>query len=218
VFRNRRFACAVLSVWLGAGVCVDLLINQNFFAVDRFLSDPGSARAATEIRQAGSVSVRFMLRRNAAEENAWVLNEWEWIQIGLLVAVFSLATFGERPAGSAFGLIPAMLLIVVMQLAFVTPHMASLVRGVDEIPMGELLSSIPAGRLEAFSRAFWWGEALKMLLGMSLMWKLMVRRERSRSTDRKAEEGMLDVAENAAKSEVRVRRRRTSQSHRSLNG
>jgi hypothetical protein len=49
VFRNRRFACAVRGVWLGAGVCVDLLINQNFSAADRFLADPGSARAATEI-------------------------------------------------------------------------------------------------------------------------------------------------------------------------
>ena len=205
-------------MWLGAGVCVDLLINQNIFSVDRFLSDPGSARATTEISQAGSVSVRFILHRNAAEENAWVLNEWEWIQIGLSVAVFFLAVNGDRPAGSAFGLIPAMLLIILLQLAFVTPHIASLAREVDEIPVGELLSSIPAGRLQAFNQAFWAGEALKMLLGMGLMWKLMVRRERARPVEREAEAGKPEVREGAGKPEVRVRRRRTSQSRRSLNG
>jgi hypothetical protein len=218
VFRNRRFACAVLGVWLGAGVCVDLLINQNLSAVDRFLADPGSAHAAAQISEAGPVSVRFILRRNAAEENAWVLSEWEWIQIGLSVAVFCLAIFGDRPARSAIGLVPAMLLIAVLQVAFVTPHIASLAREVDEIPVGELLSSLPAVRLDAFVKAFWAGEALKMLLGFGLMWKLMLRRERTRSTDREADAGPVEIPDQAAKSEVRVRRRRTDQSHRSVNG
>lgn len=218
VFRNRRIACAVLGVWLGAGVCVNLLINQNFSAVDRFLADPGSGRAAEQISEAGPVSMRFLLRRNATEENAWVLNEWEWIQIGLSVVVFLLAIFGDRPARSAFGLVPVMLLITVLQLAVVTPHIASLAVQVDEIPVGELLSSIPAGRLDAFREAFWAGEALKLLLGMALMWKLSVRRERTRSTDREVEADTVEIAGDAAKSERRVRRRRTSQSHRSLNG
>ena len=39
--------------------------------------------------------------------------------------------------------------------------------------MGELLSNIQAGRLTAFNGAFWGGEALKTLLAMSLIWKLM---------------------------------------------
>jgi hypothetical protein len=93
-------------MWLGAGVCVDLLIDQNLSAVDRFLADPGSGHAAAQISEAGPVSVRFFLRRNAAEENAWVLSEWEWAQIGLSAAVFFLAIFGDRPASSAFGLVP----------------------------------------------------------------------------------------------------------------
>jgi hypothetical protein len=210
VFRNRRFACALLGAWLGACVCVDLLVNQNLSAVDRFLADPGSARAAAQIDGAGSVSVRFMLRRNATEENAWVLTEWEWAQIGLSVAVFFLAILGDQPASSAFRLIPVMLLIVVLQLALVTPHITSLAREVDEIPVGELLSNIQAGRLEAFSWTFWGGEALKTLLGMGLLWNLMVRRERTRSGDREAESGTVNIAEAGAKSEVRVRRRRRS--------
>jgi hypothetical protein len=111
-----------------------------------------------------------------------------------------------------------MLLIVLLQLAFVTPHIAGLAREVDEIPVSELLSSMTAGRLEAFNRAFWAGEALKMLLGISLMWKLMVRRERTRSADREVEAGTTETADDPPKSEVRLGRRRISQSHRSLNG
>jgi hypothetical protein len=212
VFRNRRFACAVLGVWLGAGACVDLLVNQNVSAVDRFLADPGTGETAARISEAGSVSVRFILRRNAAEENAWVLTEWEWIQIALLVTVLFLAIFGDRPARSAYWIVPFMLLIIVLQLAVVTPHVASLARDVDEIPASELMSNVQAGRLEAFRTAFWGGEALKMLLGAILMWKLMVRRERTRSGDRETETGAVDTGE-VGKSEVRVRRRRrTSQS------
>ena len=209
MFRNRRFACAVLGAWLGIGACIDLLTGQNFAAVDRFLSDPSSPRAATQIGQAGATSVRFILRRNAAEENASVLNRWEWTQIGFAIAVFLMAIFGDRPARSALGLVPVMLLIILLQLIVVTPHMASLGREVDEIPGNELLNNVSAGRLAAFTGAFWGGEVLKTLLGIGLAWKLMLRRERSRSTD-----SAISGAD-ASKPERRVRRRRTSHSHES---
>ena len=74
VFRNRRFACAVLGAWLGAGVCVDWRVNQNLSALDR----SPATRAAR-----------------------------------------------ARPPRSAFGLVSAMVLTVVLQLALVTPHIAS---------------------------------------------------------------------------------------------
>jgi len=199
-------------MWLGASACVDLLINQNLSTIDRFISDPASPGAATLVRETGPAGVRFILRRNAAEENAWVLNMWEWAQIAIALALLLLVMVGERPPGLALFLIPAMLLITVLQLWVVTAHIASLGREVDEIPASELLSSAAAGRLQAFNGAFWGGETLKMLCGIGLLWKLMHRRERSRSSDRESDTGTTEAGEGEAKSEGRVRRRRSSHS------
>jgi hypothetical protein len=199
-------------MWLGAVACVDLLINQNYSTIDRFISDPASPGAAAQVRETGPASARFILRRNASEENAWVLNKWEWMQIALALALLLLVMVGERPPVLALFVIPTMLIIVLLQLSLVTPHIATLGREVDEIPASELLSSAAASRLQAFDGTFWGGEALKILCGIVLLWKLMYRREHSRSSDRESVAGTTEAREGAAKSEGRVRRRRTSHS------
>jgi hypothetical protein len=182
VFGNKRIACAVLGFWLGAGVCIDILATQNLAAVDRFMADPGSPHAAMQIRQAGQVSVRFLLARNAAEENAWIFAKWEWAEIGIGIAFFFQVMLGERPPHSAVVLIPAMLLIVLVQLSILTPHIASLSTEVDEIPAFELPGNQAMARFQAFRGIYAGGEILKIVLGIGLASRLAIRRETVRSS------------------------------------
>jgi hypothetical protein len=132
VFRNRRFACLFLGLWLGAAVSVDFLVAQNFSTIDPFISASGSPSVSAQIKQAGQKSIRFILRRNAAEENARIFETWEWSQIGIATVFFSLIMFGERPPVSALVLIPAMFVIVLLQHFILTPQVVSF--GREDVP------------------------------------------------------------------------------------
>ncbi len=197
----------MLGFWLGAGVCVDILATQNSAAIDRFMSDPGSPNATTQIRQAGPVSVRFLLARSAAEENAWVFAKWEWAEIGIGIALFFQVMFGERPPHSAVVLIPAMLLIVLVQLSILTPHIASLSTEVDEIPAFELPGNQAMAQFQAFRGIYTGGEILKLALGIGLASRLAIRRE----TVRSSKDRITDKVGAAWESDRRKSERRSGQ-------
>lgn len=166
----------VLGVWLGAAVCVDLLVTRNFSTVDRFIEAPGSPSAAALVKQAGAKTVRFILRRNAAEENAWIFGAWEWTQIILAPALYLMLLLGDRqPPRSALALITAMLVIVLLQRIILTPNVASLGRDMDEIPASQLGNNPIVSRFWAFHGVYSGGEILKLFLGIGLASRLMLR-------------------------------------------
>jgi len=172
----------ILGMWLGAAVSVDVLVAQNFSAIDRFLAAPGTPGATAQVRQTGTKSLRFLLRRNAAEENASIFEVWEWTQIGIATGLFLFILFGERPPGSVLIAIPGMMLILLLQRFLLTPHVASLGREVDEIPAQALFNNPIVSRFWAFHGFYAGGEILKLIVGMGVASRLMIRRD-SRATD-----------------------------------
>lgn len=209
VFRNRRFACLILGLWLGATVAVDLLLVQNFDSVDRFLPSPGSNAMAAKIKQAGKPSVRAILRRNASEENEWLSENWEEMQILISVIFFFLVLFGERPPKAALAMIPLMLALVVLQRFMLTPHIASLGREVDEIPGNALLHNPMVERYWNFRGFYLSCEAAKGLLGLGIALRLMVRRTFDKTS---AKDQQLEriLAREASQDNAFVERRRSS--------
>ena len=65
MFHNRRFACAILGAWLGAGVSVDLLVTQNFSAVDK---TPARLTGIIHIRQPDNLTSQSMLINKLYDE------------------------------------------------------------------------------------------------------------------------------------------------------
>jgi len=202
VFHNRRFACAILGAWLGAGVSVDLLVTQNFSAVDRFISDPGSPAASAQVGKVGAKNLRVLLRRSAADENASVFQVWEWIQIALAIAFFFLILLGEKPSRSALALIPAMLAIVLLQHFILTPHIISLGSDLDETPAQGMPNNPNVARFWIFHGFYSGFEILKLLIGIGLASRLMIHRERRSDSEN-------PPAKITVKTPIR-RRRRTS--------
>ena len=176
MFRNRRFACLFLGMWLGVSASVDLLVSRNSSTVDSFIASPGDVTVSSQIKQAGQKSVRLILHRNASEENAWILEIWEWCQIGIAILFFFLILFGERPPTSALVLVPVMLVIILLERFLLTPHVAALASEVDEMPAMGLVGNPTVAQFRAF-QAFYAGcEILKMLLGLGVGARLMIRR------------------------------------------
>ncbi len=186
VFGNRRFACLALGMWLGAAGLVDLAVTQNFATVDRFIESPGSAEATAHVNLLGPKAVRYLLRRNAAEENAWIFEIWEWAQMVIAPAFFFLILFGERPPKLVLILVPVMFAIVLVQRFALTPNIVSLGRELEEIPANELYKNPIAGKfwlLHGFYSGF---ELAKLAIGLGTGFRLMIRRssDHSRSQDR----------------------------------
>lgn len=210
MFRNasRRFACLVLGLWLGAGVCVDLLVTQNFATVDRFIAAPGSPGATALVKQDGAKSIRFILRRNAAEENAWIFEKWEWTQMGVATGLFCLILFGERRrVVLALVLIPAMLAIIVLQNVLLTPRVASLGREIDEIPAREQVNNPTVSEFWGFHGVYSGCEILKLLLGIGLAARLMVRLGNRSPKEDESDKGAVRVSARQPGSAGRIPRR-----------
>ena len=94
----RRLAALLIGAWLGAGILADVAVTQNFQAVDRFLQAPGSVSTSLALNAVGRDKERFILRRNAGEENNWIFLNWERVELRCSgAALFLLLLFGERP-------------------------------------------------------------------------------------------------------------------------
>ena len=112
VIQYRRLAALLLGAWLGASVLADVAVTQNFQTVDRFLQKPGSVSTLTALRDIPRDRERFLLRRNAAEENNWIFLNWERVELILGALLFLLLLFGERPQRLLMAACGAMFLIV----------------------------------------------------------------------------------------------------------
>lgn len=197
-------------MWLGAAALVDIAVTQNFSTVDRFIESPGSPEATAHVNLIGPKTVRLILRRNAAEENAWIFEAWEWTQMAIAPAFFFLILFGERPPKLALILIPVMLAIVLIQRFALTPNIVSLGREVEEIPARELYRNPIATKfwvLHGFYSGF---EILKLLVGLGTGIRLMVRRktEHSRVQDRELGTPIEVSTGRSAPTDRRIRKRR----------
>ena len=198
VFRNRRLACLILGMWLGAAACIDLIVSLNISSVDLFLAVPGGTTTVAEISHAGHSSARFILIRNAAEENARIFESWEWIQIILALAFFLLLLFGDRKSEVALIMELGMLIVVVVQRFVLTPQLISLGREVAETP--QILDNPMNTQLSVYHGFYMVGEILKLVLGVGLAVRLMISR---RDHDRFAKDYDLAMGPRKTRAEGR---------------
>jgi hypothetical protein len=179
VIQNRRFSALLLGAWLGAGILTDFVITQNYRTVDRFLLEPGSAKASLQLNEIGRPRVRLVLRQNAGEENNWILQNWERLEFAIGGALFLLLLFGDRPQKSMLAVSLLLLAIVAAEHFLLTPRIVGLSRIVDDLPPAD-----PA--YKTFRMLYGTLDMLKTLIGCGLAARLLIRRKYDR--DRSARE------------------------------
>jgi len=131
VIHYRSLTAFLLGAWLGAAILADVAVTQNFQAVDRFLPTVG-------MDASGRASQRVLMRRNAADENAWIFMNWERAQF-VIGALFVLLLWkGGRAGTMALPVTILVLGILVAEHFLLTPQIIALGGNVDRLPQGDV--------------------------------------------------------------------------------
>lgn len=129
---TRRFASLLLGGWLFASALLDFVVIQNFRSVDRFLASPGVVAALQVKAIGGRDEARLFLRRNAAEENRYLFEQWEIAQLAIGATLIGAVVFGRGEITKlVMTLLTGMLAIVCVQRFALTPQIAELGRTLD---------------------------------------------------------------------------------------
>lgn len=124
---------------MGTAVFADIAVTQNFQTVDRFLLNPGTPAAAAEIRELGRDRVRALLRRNAGEENNFLLENGERAQLALAVLVLAFIVRDPEAGKAGLGIALGLLIVLVIQHFFLSPQVAELGRRIELLPASDPL-------------------------------------------------------------------------------
>jgi hypothetical protein len=153
---------------------MDVTAIGNFHAVDRFLADPGIP-SAEMIHDLGHDKTRRLLRRTAGEANTWLFEQWEWVQLGLGLALLLVLLFGNRPPKLLLGICLLMMMIVIAQRFFLSPVIASLGRVVDFLPPDPDIAD--KKKFWAYHGIYSTIELVKIGLGIVIAAVLIIRRQ-----------------------------------------
>ena len=125
---KRRWALVVMGAWTMGSICMSIVATQNFYTVDRLLADQHGAFAAM-VQKLGQPAARELLRYLSSELNRLYFQIWNVAQIVLGAAVLWLVSERRVRLG-----VMAMLAVVVLMLAYLTPSIVSLGRELDFVP------------------------------------------------------------------------------------
>jgi hypothetical protein len=173
VIQYRRLSSVLLGMWLGAGILTDVAVTQNFQTVDRFLQTPGSVAVSAQLNDVGRARERLILRRNAGEENNWIFENWERVEVAMGGLLFLLLLFGDRPQKLLLALCLAMTAIVAAQHFFVTPRIIDLGRRIDDLPPADPAVS----RFWMLHGVYSGLDILKMVVGFGFVARLVIKRK-----------------------------------------
>jgi hypothetical protein len=170
VTRYRGLSVLLLGAWVGAGIFTDLAVTQNFRAVDRFLA---SSQLNGPLNDMERGRERIVLRRNAAEENNWIFQNWERLEFAIGGVLLLLLLVGGKPGKSTLALGLALPAIVAAEHFLLTPRIIDLGRIVGDLPVTD-----PAARTFWMLHGFYGGlDILKILVGLGLAAILLIRPE-----------------------------------------
>src|SRR5262245_7594948 len=125
---KQRFALVLMGAWLMGTICMSIVATENFYTIDRLLAARANPAFASAVDRLGSPVSRDLLRYLSSELNRLYFQMWNVAQIVLGGIALWLV------AGRARRGVMAMLAIVVVMLAYLTPAIVSLGRSLDFVP------------------------------------------------------------------------------------
>jgi hypothetical protein len=175
-----------MGAWLAGTICMSVVATENFYTIDRLLAGSPNTAFGAAVQQLGPGPARDLLRFLASELNRLYFQLWNVTQLALgAVALWSIrgtsadrerSATADRPA--VWGVV-AMLAIVGLMLAWLTPAIVSLGRSLDFVPR----EPAPQGmqRFWILHAAYTSLEMIKLLAGAWVTYRLSVRSPSMRS-------------------------------------
>jgi hypothetical protein len=127
---TRRLVAFILGVWLGGMLFIAYTTSSNSSITTGILDNPPEGQRAL-IELSGKDRVTTLLRFNTAELNRALIESWEFVQLGLGLAVVCALPFALRLKWLHLMAAGAMFAIVIAQRTLLTPEMIGLGRMLD---------------------------------------------------------------------------------------
>ncbi len=148
---------------------MSLVATQNFYTVDRLLASPHPGLTAS-VQKLGQPATRDLLRYLSSELNRLYFQIWNVAQVAIGVATLWLIGGFRRTGLSDLAVkgVIAMLAVVVLMLAYLTPSIVTLGRELDFVPR----DPPPPGmsRFWVLHAAYTSLEMLKLAAGLGVAW------------------------------------------------
>lgn len=179
---TRRLVGFLLGMWMAGSLAMLFVASQSFRSVDRILEAP-LPQVTQSIETLGKENVRLLLRYQAAEQNRHYFERWGAAQLVLGTALFLVVLFATSEKRWML-LLPMLMLILSGVMNWVViPDIVTLGRSIDfVVPYEELQARQRFARLH---NAYLAMDAVKLGLGVSLLFVLVVGSRRRSSSARK---------------------------------
>ena len=174
---KRQWALVAIGAWLAGTVCMSIVATENFYTIDRLLTDSRSAAFTSTVERLGHPLARDFLRYLSSELNRLYFQMWNVAQVVLgIIALWLIARSDKDERASlqpATRGVIVMLGIVVLMLVYLTPAIVSLGRSLDFVPR----DPAPPGmrRFWILHAAYTSLEMIKLLIGGFVAVKLVRR-------------------------------------------
>ena len=175
---KQRWALVLMGAWLAGTVCMSVVATENFYTIDRLLAGSPSTPFTALVHQLGPPQARELLRYLSSELNRLYFQVWNVAQLVIGALVLWLIYRRDRGQTRTSRLTPvagviAMLAVVVLMLAWLTPAIVSLGRSLDFVPRDPSPPGMP--RFWMLHAAYTSLEMIKLLIGGFVAVKLVRR-------------------------------------------
>jgi hypothetical protein len=152
---------------------MDFVATQNFRTVSVVMGSLDVRAVETARKVSDPEALRLLLRYLAGETTRYLFEQWEWAEllIGLLLLVALMFCRPYQKLAMSLGLL--MVLVVVAQRFKITPAIIQLGRELD-------FSNAASKRFAAYHAAYGYSEIGKLVMGLIMAARLLIRRHSSK--------------------------------------
>jgi hypothetical protein len=184
----RRIVALLLGLWLGGALVMAWFGARSFQTVNRVMNASNPV-FAVQTRPLGQANTRLVLRHAIAEENRYLFQTWEYMQLILGIGFFSYLLFGTLEGKFSLGLALALLLITAVQRFGLSTELGNLGKTLDYLPRD--IAVAERAKFWLLHSAYLGAEALKFAVALVL---LTVVLRKTRSVDSVNKFDMVDKA------------------------
>ncbi|MEO8131613.1 MAG: hypothetical protein ABI822_31255, partial [Bryobacteraceae bacterium] len=170
---TRRLASFLVGAWMLASLIFGFVSVQNLSNVDKILASPPGP-VAKDIEDLGGDITRQLLRYQASQFNRFLTETWGVAQIGLGAAVLSAVLFTAHRSRFLIFSTCVMILIAIIQVAYIRPAMDAMGRSFDFLPLGA--AARERDSYQSYATMYTVAEVVKLLIGLFLSGRLLFDR------------------------------------------
>ena len=152
---------------------IGFVSQQNMSNVDRILGSPPGP-VAKDIEDLGSDVTRLVMRYQATELNRFLAETWGVAQIGLGAAILSAVVFTAHRSKFLFYATCVMIVIALLQVAYIRPSLNALGRSFDFLPASA--ATRDRDSYQSYATMYTVAEVIKLLIGFLMSGRLLFDR------------------------------------------